>query len=37
MSSNADDVEADEVCGSCGKAAVDDVKLKKCACNLVKY
>ncbi len=24
-------------CASCGKAAVDDVKLKKCACNLVKY
>jgi tetratricopeptide (TPR) repeat protein len=29
--------EADEVCASCGKAAVDDVKLKRCACNLVKY
>jgi tetratricopeptide (TPR) repeat protein len=28
---------ADEVCGYCGKAEVDDVKLKKCACNLVKY
>jgi hypothetical protein len=28
---------ADEVCASCGTAAVDDVKLKKCACNLVKY
>src|SRR6056300_651088 len=26
-----------EVCGSCGKAEVDEVKLKKCACNLVKY
>jgi TPR repeat protein len=24
-------------CASCGTAAVDDVKLKKCACNLVKY
>lgn len=24
-------------CASCGKAEVDDVKLKKCACNLVKY
>src|SRR6056300_2076408 len=24
-------------CASCGKAAVDDVKLKKCACLLVKY
>jgi hypothetical protein len=28
---------ADEVCACCGKAAVDDVKLKKCACYLVKY
>jgi tetratricopeptide (TPR) repeat protein len=27
----------DEVCASCGIAAVDDVTLKKCACNLVKY
>ena len=27
----------DEVCASCGVAAVDDVTLKKCACNLVKY
>jgi tetratricopeptide (TPR) repeat protein len=24
-------------CASCGKAALDDTKLKKCACNLVKY
>ncbi len=24
-------------CASCGKAEVDDVKLKKCACGLVKY
>ncbi len=24
-------------CASCGKAEVDDVKLKRCACNLVKY
>jgi len=30
-------VAADEVCASCGKPAVDDVKLMKCACNLVKY
>ncbi len=38
MSSDGDVEEAaDEVCASCGKAAVDDVKLKKCACNLVKY
>jgi hypothetical protein len=28
---------ADEVCASCGKAAVDDIKLKKCACKLVQY
>ena len=29
---------ADEVCASCGKAALDDVKLKICtACKLVKY
>jgi TPR repeat protein len=28
---------ADEVCANCGKAEVDDVNLKKCACNLVKY
>jgi hypothetical protein len=29
----------DEVCASCGKAAVDDVKLKKCnnGCDLMKY
>jgi hypothetical protein len=30
-------VTADEVCASCGIAAVDDVTLKKCACDLVKY
>ena len=24
-------------CASCGIAAVDDVKLKKCACGLVNY
>ncbi len=37
MSSAAD--ETDEVCASCGVAAVDDVKLKKCdaGCDLVKY
>jgi len=30
--------EADEVCASCGKSAVDDIKLKFCtACKLVKY
>src|SRR6056300_154279 len=37
MSSAAD--ETDEVCASCGIAAVDDIKLKKCddGCDLVKY
>jgi TPR repeat protein len=31
-------MEADEVCANCGKAAVDNVKLKKCGgCELVKY
>ncbi len=30
--------EADEVCANCGKAEVDNVKLKMCtACKLVKY
>ena len=28
---------ADEVCASCGTAAVDNITLKKCACGLVKY
>jgi hypothetical protein len=32
-----DSKEQDEVCANCGKVAVDDVKLKKCACKLVKY
>jgi hypothetical protein len=27
----------DNVCASCGIAALDNVKLKKCACELVKY
>ncbi len=31
------DLETDEVCASCGKAEVDEIKLKKCACKLVKY
>jgi hypothetical protein len=34
---NLEEQAADEVCANCGKAEVDDVKLKKCACNLVKY
>src|SRR6056300_469100 len=31
--------DADELCASCGKAEVDDVKLKNCdgGCDLVKY
>ena len=30
--------EADEVCAACGKAEVDDIKLRRCtACKLVKY
>ena len=30
--------EQDEACASCGKAEVDNIKLRKCtACNLVKY
>ncbi len=32
-----DSKEQDEVCANCGKTAVDDVKLKKCACKLVRY
>ena len=34
---SVDSESADEVCACCGKAEVDDVKLKKCACNLVRY
>ncbi len=36
---SSDGVEAaDEVCANCGKAAVDNIKLKLCtACKLVKY
>ncbi len=37
MSAEDEAATADEVCASCGVAAVDGVKLKKCACNLVKY
>ncbi len=38
MSSNSADEDADEVCANCGKAAVDNIKLKICtACKLVKY
>src|SRR5210317_1197359 len=37
MSSDGEEA-ADEVCASCGKAEVDNVKLKNCtACKLVKY
>jgi TPR repeat protein len=39
MSAKSEQVEGtgDEVCASCGVAGVDAIKLKKCACNLVKY
>ena len=36
----SEDNEVDEkmlCCASCGIAGVDDIKLKKCACKLVKY
>jgi len=35
---SSEEEQADEVCASCGKAEVDDIKLKICtACKLVKY
>jgi hypothetical protein len=34
---SAEEEAADELCACCGKAGVDEIKLKKCACNLVKY
>ena len=38
MSGELESTVADmSCCASCCKAALDDVKLKKCACNLVKY
>ena len=39
MSAGDTESSSDEVCASCGIAAVDDVKLKKCdgGCDLVKY
>jgi hypothetical protein len=37
MSTEEEAAAADDVCASCGTAAVDNVKLKKCACDLVKY
>ncbi len=39
MSSTGEQAEDDDaVCANCGRAEVDDVKLRKCtACNLVKY
>src|SRR6056300_1016455 len=37
-SGGEDAEEGDEVCANCGKAAVDNIKLKLCtACKLVKY
>ncbi len=35
MSTDAEEV--DTCCASCGKAGIDDVILKNCACGLVKY
>src|SRR6056300_957233 len=38
MSAKSEQVgTGEEVCAACGVAGVDDTKLKKCACNLVKY
>eukprot|EP00984_Skeletonema_dohrnii_P027298 scaffold16833_cov80-Skeletonema_dohrnii-CCMP3373.AAC.2 len=38
MSSEAEAINDDTCCASCGIAANDDVKLKKCtACKLVRY
>ncbi len=38
MSSNAEDVEVEEVCANCGIAEGDSTKLKLCtACRLIKY
>ncbi len=38
MSSKEEQASDEEVCASCGKAAVDNIKLKMCtACKLVKY
>jgi TPR repeat protein len=37
MISEEEAAAAVDMCACCGIAAVDDVTLKKCACNLVKY
>ena len=39
MNAEEEAVAADIImcCASCGQAEIDDIKLKKCACNLVKY
>ncbi len=37
MSLEAEAAASADMCASCGIAATDDVKLKKCSCNLVKY
>ena len=37
MSADLEAAADEVVCASCGKAALDDVKLKKCACKIVKY
>ena len=36
-SADAGECEDDAVCASCGIAALDNVKLKKCPCKLVQY
>ncbi len=37
MKTDNSEKSSDEVCASCGIAAVDNIKLKDCACDLVQY
>ena len=37
MSAELEATAVKSCCASCGKAEGDDIKLKKCACNLAKY
>ena len=37
MSAAAEDEDTMMFCASCGTAEIDDIKLMKCACKLVKY
>ncbi len=39
MSAEEEAAAAEDIicCASCGQAEIDDIKLKKCACELVKY